>query len=153
MTATPSHRKAREQHTMTRRIRTVLASTVLAAGIGLGALSATPALAWGQVSISIAPGSAEQDRILRTGLGIYALVNGIQNGAITQNGTGNAAGLSQNGRDNLGIVHQDGNGHNGTVTQSGNGNAYGLFQFGTGTNAHVQQNGHGGSGLGFVFGW
>ena len=72
---------------MTRRIRTVLASTVLAAGIGLGALSATPALAWGQVSISIAPGSAEQDRILRTGLGIYALVNGIQNGAITQNGT------------------------------------------------------------------
>jgi len=138
---------------MTRRIRTILASTVLAASLGTGVLATTPAYAGGQFSVSIAPGNADQDQLMRAGLGIYALVNGIQNGSITQNGSGNSGGLAQNGWGNLGVVHQEGNGHNGTLSQNGNGNSYGLFQFGNGTNAHVQQNGHGGTGLGFIFGW
>lgn len=136
---------------MVRKITKTLVAGLLVTTLGLTSLTA-PAQASGQISIGINPANTEQARAMQMGLGIYALVNGIQNGSINQRGSNNAAGLLQDGRGNLGIVHQEGRGHNGTVEQYGNGNSYGLFQFGTGTNAHVQQNGHQ-SGLGFVFGW
>lgn len=134
-------------------IRHLAISALIALGVAAGSLAATaPAYAWGQIALNVTPSNADEDALMRAGLGIYALVNGIQNGQITQNGINNAAGLVQNGGGNLGIVHQEGNGHNGTLTQNGNGNAYGLFQFGQGTSAHMHQNGHG-TGLGFIFGW
>lgn len=136
---------------MGRTFTKAFAATFIAATIGMAGLVA-PAQANGQFSFNIAPKDAEQERLMKTGLGIYALVNGIQNGGITQNGMNNMAGLMQGGSGNFGVVHQEGNNHNGTLQQHGNGNSYGLFQFGKGTNAHVNQYG-GQTGLGFVFGW
>ncbi|WP_417580344.1 curlin [Pelagibacterium sp.] len=134
---------------MGRNIKTLKAAG-LALVIGLGTLSA-PAVA-GQLSINLNPANAEQRQMMQTGLGLYALYNGIQSGSITQSGFDNIAGLSQAGGGNLGVVHQEGNNHNGTLNQHGGNNSYGLFQFGEGTSAHVDQSG-GQSGLGFVFGW
>ena len=136
-------------------IRTTLATLsagLVAATLGSGALT-QPAQAGGQIAVSIAPASADADRAMRTGLALYALFNNVKSGGIKQTGTGNAAGLAQNGSGNLGIVHQEGSGHNGTLTQNGNGNAYGLFQFGQNTGGHVAQNGTGNTGATFLFGW
>jgi len=133
---------------MTRK--TTLKAALVAVMIGT---VASPALAGGQISISIAPGSAESEQAMRLGLGIYALANGFKNGGIKQKGFGNVAGLLQNGGGNLGLVHQEGNGHNGTVQQNGNGNACGLFQFGKNTEGHCVQNGNGGTGATFQLGW
>lgn len=129
-------------------------TTISLAGIALTmalASMAAPAQA-GQVSINLAPANAEQHHMMQAGLGIYALVNSIENGKITQNGINNVAGIMQGGGNNLGIVHQEGNSHNGSLNQQGGGNSYGLFQFGKGTSAHVNQSGSQ-TGLGFVFGW
>ena len=136
---------------MTKIIKTAAASLV-AMTIATSVLT-VPAAAGGSVSISLAPGSAKDAQALRTGLQVYSLYNGIKNGGIKQRGSGNIAGLLQNGGGNLGIVHQEGNGHNGTVQQNGNGNAYGLFQFGKNTNGHAVQNGNGQTGATFQFGW
>lgn len=132
--------------TLTKLKLTSIIALVAAAGT-----MATPSIA-GQVSINFAPANANQQQMMQAGLGLYALVNGIQNGSISQKGLNNVAGLMQGGGNNLGIVHQDGNGHNGSLTQQNGNNSYGLFQFGSGTNAHVNQYG-GQTGLGFVFGW
>lgn len=133
---------------MGRIIKSVLAATIIAASAIGGAVPASA----NQVSLNLSPANADQQRMMQLGLGMYALVQNIENGSITQRGSNNSAGLSQGGWGNLGIVHQDGRNHNGTVTQQGGNNSYGLFQFGQGTNAHVNQNGNQ-SGLGFVFGW
>lgn len=125
-------------------------ASIVVVMVAAGAV-ATPGMA-GQVSINLAPANASQQHMMQAGLGIYALVNGIQNGSISQNGLNNVAGLMQGGGNNLGVVHQDGNGHNGSLNQQNGNNSYGLFQFGNGTNAHVNQYG-GQTGLGFVFGW
>lgn len=130
-----------------------ISKSVLAAAIIISAaIGAAAPVSANQVSINLSPATAEQQRMMQLGLGMYALVQNIENGSITQRGSNNSAGLSQGGRGNLGIVHQDGRNHNGTVTQQNGNNSYGLFQFGRGTNAHVNQNGNQ-SGLGFVFGW
>lgn len=126
-------------------------TTIAAALIALSA--AAPAHAGGQVSINIKPADAEQEKVMRMGLGFYALTQGIKNGGIRQFGNGNSAGLAQNGSGNLGVVHQDGDGHTGTLTQNGNGNACGLFQFGKNTNGHVTQNGDGGTCATVQIGW
>lgn len=131
--------------------RKTLTAALAAAMIGTASLAA-PAMA-GQVSINLTPADAEQEKAMRFGLGMYALVNGIKNGGIKQNGSGNAAGLAQNGSGNLGVVHQEGDGHNGTLEQNGNNNACGLFQFGKNTDGHVQQNGDGGTCATVQFGW
>ena len=134
-------------------IRTnTLAAAFVAASLGTAAI-ATPAAAGGQVSLSFAPTSQEEADALRAGLTIYAIANGIKNGSIKQFGSGNSAGLAQNGSGNLGIVHQEGHGHDGTLQQNGNGNAYGLFQFGRNTSGNVVQNGDGNAGATFQFGW
>ena len=133
--------------------RKTLVTALAAAMIGTGSLAAAPAFAGGQLSISIVPASADQEQAMRMGLGMYALVNGIKNGGIKQNGFGNMAGLVQNGSGNLGVVHQEGDGHVGTLEQNGNNNACGLFQFGKTTDGHIQQNGNGGTCATFQFGW
>ena len=117
-------------------IRTnTLAAAFVAASLGTAAI-ATPAAAGGQVSLSFAPTSQEEADALRAGLTIYAIANGIKNGS-----------------GNLGIIHQEGNGHNGTLQQNGNCNAYGLFQFGQNTDGHVMQNGDCETGATVQFGW
>ncbi len=133
-------------------IRQTLTASLVALTLGTAATTA-PAAAGGSVSISIAPGNAQQERAMRAGLGLYGLYNGIKSGSIKQRGSGNMAGLLQNGRGNFGVVHQEGRGHNGTLQQNGNGNSYGLFQFGRNTNGHVSQYGNGGTGATFQFGW
>lgn len=134
---------------MTRTIRAIAAAAVLSAGLAATA----PAFAGGSVSVSYSPTDPQEAEALQTGLRLYALVEGIRNGSITQNGFGNAAGLVQNGSGNLGIVHQEGDGHTGTITQNGNGNACGLFQFGRNTEAHHVQNGDDQACATVQFGW
>ncbi len=129
------------------RIASLAAAAILASILG------TPAHAGGSVSVSYHPTDPQHAQALGAGLRIYGLVKGLQNGSITQNGIGNAAGLAQNGAGNFGVVHQHGNGHEGTVQQNGNGNAYGLFQFGQNTSGHAVQNGNGQSGATFQYGW
>lgn len=135
----------------TKTLKTISAGLV-ALAIGGFAMTA-PAQANGWVSVSVNPTNAKDARALQTGLQVYSIVNGIRNGGIRQHGTGNAAGLAQNGSGNLGVVHQKGHGHNGTLQQNGNGNTHGLFQFGRNTNGHVVQNGNGQTGATFQFGW
>jgi hypothetical protein len=129
----------------------------LVAGLVAGMLASTatiaPAQAGGSISITVAPKNADEEKLMKAGLAIYAISQGIKNGSIKQNGSGNMAGLLQNGHGNLGVVHQEGSGHNGTLQQNGNHNSYGLFQFGKNTNGHVVQNGNGGAGTTFQFGW
>ena len=60
--------------------------------------------------------------------------------------------LSNAANGNIGVIHQEGNGHNGSLAQGGGGNAGGVFQFGNNTNAHLNQNGGQGD-LVFTFGW
>lgn len=134
---------------MNRIVRNAIATALVATSLG----AAAPAFAGGSISISYNPTNPQHSQALNTGLRIYGLVNAIQNGGITQNGSSNLAGLAQYGSGNFGVVHQQGNNHQGTVTQHGNGNAYGLFQFGQGTNANVSQYGNGQSGATFQFGW
>ncbi len=137
---------------MARNITRIAIAGIIAATTGFAGLAA-PAHAAGQVSINFNPATADQAKAVKLGLGVYALVKGIEGGGgITQNGINNMAGVLQNGSGNFGVVHQEGNNHNGSLQQNGNGNSYGLFQFGQGTNAHVNQHG-GQTGLGFVFGW
>lgn len=138
---------------MTRKILNVLFAGAATLGLAVAGL-APPAEAGGQISFTLTPKNAKQENAMRMGLGIYGIVNAVQNGAsINQNGFNNTAGLGQNGAGNLGIVHQEGNGHNGTLQQNGNNNAHGLFQFGESTNGHVVQNGNGQVGTTFQFGW
>jgi hypothetical protein len=140
--------------TMNRTLASALAASVLALGATPALTGVAEANSRGSISISIAPTNAEEDRLMRAGLGIYSIVQGARSAShIRQNGTGNAAGLAQHGRNNGAVIHQEGRGHNGTVQQNGNNNRYGLFQFGRGTNGHVVQNGNGGTGATFQFGW
>lgn len=129
---------------------TTISLTGIALALAMTSIAA-PAQA-GQVSINLSPANSEQRQMMQAGLGIYALINGIEDGKITQRGMDNIAGIMQGGGDNLGVIYQEGDHHNGTIEQRGGGNSYGLFQFGEGTDAHVSQYGDQ-SGLGFVFGW
>lgn len=138
---------------MIRKPLPTLMAALTAATLGSAALTA-PAAAGGSVSVSIAPTSAQSDRAIRDGLRLYSFYNSVKGGAsIRQIGRDNSAGVAQNGRRNLGIVHQEGSGHKGTLRQNGNRNAHGLFQFGRNTNGHVAQNGNGRTGATFQFGW
>lgn len=136
----------------TRKSITSIATGLVA--LTLASTAAIPAQAGGQIQVDIAAKNSDEAKAIKTGLGIYSIVKGIQSqGGITQNGNGNTAGVAQNGSSNQGIVHQQGDGHNGTVQQVGNNNSHGLFQFGKNTDAHVNQNGNGEAGATFAFGW
>jgi len=133
--------------------RKAIATALAAAVLGTAAFAA-PAHAGGSLSFNLQPRNAQEDRAMRTGFAVYSIVNAVKSGGtIRQTGSGNAAGLAQNGRGNFGVVHQEGSGHNGTLSQTGNGNSYGLFQFGRNTSSNVTQNGNGGTGATFQFGW
>lgn len=133
--------------------RMKLISSLVAAAIAAGSFTA-PAYAGGSIAIDIQPGTAQGEQALRTGLGVYSIVKGIQSGAsIEQIGVNNIAGLAQNGHGNQGVVYQEGYGHSGTLQQNGNDNAYGLFQFGKNTDADIVQNGNGETGATIVYGW
>ena len=133
---------------MTNIIRSLVAAATLATGLAIA-----PAFAGGSVSLNYNPTNPEKVQALQTGLRLYGFAKGIKDGSITQNGFGNAAGLFQNGSHNLGIIHQNGDGHVGTIEQNGNGNACGLFQLGKNTEAHVQQNGDDQACATVQFGW
>lgn len=138
---------------MIRKPLPTLMAALTAATLGSAALTA-PAAAGGSLAINLAPTGADSGRAIRDGLRLYSFYNSIKGGAsIRQIGRNNSAGVAQDGRRNLGIVHQEGSGHTGTLRQNGNRNAYGLFQFGRNTNGHVVQNGNGSTGATFQFGW
>jgi hypothetical protein len=127
--------------------------TLAAAALGT-AILAGPAAAGGSLSVSYNPTNAQDALTLATALRLYALFEGVKNGGkISQNGMNNEAGLAQYGSGNLGIVHQEGDGHSGTLQQVGTSNTYGLFQFGQNTDGHVTQTGNGQAGATFQFGW
>lgn len=139
---------------MNRKLSAALAATLIALGATPALTGAAEAGSRGSFSISVSPTNAEEERLMRAGLGIYSLVQGVRSASqIRQHGTANSAGIAQHGRNNGAIVHQEGRGHNGTIQQHGNNNRYGLFQFGRGTTGHVVQNGNGGTGATFQFGW
>ncbi|NMG39122.1 curlin [Chelativorans sp. ZYF759] len=139
---------------MNRKLSAAIAASLIALGAMPALTGAAEASSRGSFSISINPTNAEEERLMRAGLGIYSLVQGVRSASqIRQHGANNSAGIAQHGRNNGAIVHQEGRGHNGTVQQNGNNNRYGLFQFGRGTNGHVVQNGNGGTGATFQFGW
>ncbi|MFD1744801.1 curlin [Rhizobium helianthi] len=121
------------------------------AGTTLPAMT-TPAMAGGSVSFNLAP-PAEGADLLSTGMRIYSMYRGLKNGEIRQNGEGNAAGLYQGGRGNIGFIRQRGQDHRATLRQTGEDNAYGIFQYGRGTQTDVEQRGYGQSGLTFSYGW
>lgn len=132
----------------------IFAVLVAAATVMVGQAALTePASAGGRVSWTYAPSDRDASSALSMGLQAYGLINDLRSGEIRQKGRNNRAGLGQNGRGNLGIVQQRGDGHSGTLQQNGDNNAFGLFQFGRGTDDHVVQNGDGGSGTTFSYGW
>ncbi|MDL2398145.1 curlin [Rhizobium mayense] len=137
---------------MTRIMFKTLAAALLAGSIGQVALTA-PAQAGGWISATYAPPGAEDAGVLATGLRLYSMYRGWHNASIRQSGHGNAAGIGQNGRGDLGIIQQRGDGHSATLQQNGNDNAYGIFQFGRRTAANIEQDGDGGSGVTFSYGW
>jgi hypothetical protein len=140
--------------TMNRKLSTTLAAALIAVTLSPALTGAAEAGSRGSISISVSPTNHDEERLMRAGLGIYSLVQGARSAShIRQNGTGNSAGLAQNGWNNGAVIHQRGRGHEGTIQQNGNHNRYGLFQFGRNTAGHVVQNGNGGTGATFQFGW
>ncbi|EJZ18955.1 hypothetical protein RCCGEPOP_22812 [Rhizobium sp. Pop5] len=137
---------------MTRNVLKTLTVTLLAGSLGLVALSA-PAFAGGRISINLAPGNVEDADLFSTGLRVYSLYRGLKDADIRQLGRGNAAGIAQAGRSNLGFIRQRGNGHSATLRQNGNNNAYGIFEYGRNTETDVVQDGDNGSGATFSYGW
>ncbi len=137
---------------MTKSFTKIAAAAITAALLGV---TASPAMAGGQISIGFSPSDANQAQALGTGLKMLSLFQGLSaSGAnVYQNGSGNGAGVNQNGSGNNGLIFQDGNGHNGTISQNGNNNSCGLFQFGQATNAQCVQNGNNQSGITTVFGF
>ncbi|MCM2291833.1 curlin [Allorhizobium sp. BGMRC 0089] len=129
-----------------------LAVTLLVAGLGQAALTA-PAEAGGWFSLNLAPANAEDASLMSSGLQLYSLYRGIRGGSIEQSGYDNRAGLAQQGRGNLGIIQQHGNGHSATLRQTGHDNSYGIFQYGRNSDNEVVQNGNGGTGMTFSYGW
>ena len=106
------------------------------------AVTALPAAAQ-QISFGISAGTQEERDLIRGGLLIYQLANGGDPADV----------LQQAASGNVGVIHQEGNGHNGSLTQGANGQSGGLFQFGNNTNAHLHQGGNGDADLLFTFGW
>jgi hypothetical protein len=137
---------------MTIRFTKTVAAVVTAAIIGI---SASPAMAAGQIAIGFSPTDPDQAQALGMGLKMFSLMQGMSatgaNGY--QNGNSNSAGFNQNGSGNQGLIWQEGDGHNGTIDQNGNNNTCGLFQFGEATNAQCLQNGNDQSGITTVIGF
>ena len=137
---------------MITRFTKTIAAAFTAALIGI---SASPAMAGGQIAIGFAPTDPDQAQALGMGLQMFSLMQGLSSTGANayQNGSGNSAGINQNGSGNHGLIWQEGDGHNGTIGQNGNNNSCGLFQFGEATNAQCLQNGNNQSGITTVIGF
>ncbi len=119
--------------------KALIAATLVAAT----AATTVPAAANGQISFGISAQTQEERDLIALGLIGYQLANGADPVEVLTN--------AASGGD-IGVIHQEGNGHNGTIAQGGGGNAGGLFQFGNNTNGAIAQNGGDGD-LVFTFGW
>ena len=137
---------------MTRNAVKFLTVLALSATVGQAVL-AVPAEAGGRISFDVAPRNQREAAIFSTGIRVYSLFRGVKDGEIRQQGNGNAAGLAQAGRGNVGFIQQQGNGHRATLQQNGDNNAYGIFQYGRNTDDEIVQNGNNRSGATFSFGW
>lgn len=137
---------------MTRNFSRTLFAALTASTLGLTAF-AGPAAAGGSIAIDIVPTDPDHVQAVQVGLGLYALVNDLEDGSISQQGMNNLAGIAQNGFGNTGIIEQHGDGHSATLEQNGNNNSYGIFQFGNGASSAVQQNGNGQAGITLGYGW
>lgn len=125
----------------------MLRQFILAATLSLVAL---PALAENVISLSLTPRTTQQAQMLRLGLALYAIDQGLRSGAtIDQIGQGNAAGIIQ-GSGSFGLIRQRGHDHLATLDQPGTTGAYAIFQSGKGTTAHVRD---GGTGVLLQYGW
>lgn len=125
----------------------MLRQFILAATLSLVAL---PALAENVISLSLTPRTTQQAQMLRLGLALYAIDQGLRSGAtIDQIGQGNAAGIIQ-GSGSFGLIRQRGHDHLATLGQPGTTGAYAIFQSGKGTTAHVRD---GGTGVLLQYGW
>lgn len=125
----------------------MLRQFALATIIGLAAL---PASAENMISLSLTPRNAQEARVLRLGLALYAIDRGLRSGAtIEQLGRDNAAGIAQ-GYGSVGLIRQRGHDHSATLEQPGHTGAYAIFQSGKGTVAQVRDSG---TGVLLQYGW
>ena len=106
------------------------------------AVTALPAAAQ-QISFGISAANQQERDLIRGGLLIYQLANGGDPAQV----------LNQAVTGNVGVIHQEGNGHNGSLVQGGQGQSGGVFQFGNNTNGHLAQGANGAADLLFTFGW
>lgn len=137
---------------MKHRLKTSILAATLAGTMAAFSLQ-TPAYAGGSVSFTLNPSHDQGGDLLSTGIRLYFMYRGLKNGEIRQDGSDNAAGIAQGGRDNVGFIRQRGSDHSATLRQNGDENAYGIFQYGHGAHTDVEQNGYGEGGLTFSYGW
>ena len=96
----------------------------------------------GSLSLSLNARNAQEARALNTAIALYALHRDIKSGAdVRQVGRNHAAGLSQSGGGNRGIIRQQGRNHTANLTQAGGHNGQVILQFGNGAYADVAQHG------------
>lgn len=111
----------------------------LAAGLAVFAPVAASA---GSLSLSFNPRSPQEARALSTAITLYSIHRDMRSGAdIRQVGRNHAAGLSQSGGNNRGIIRQQGRNHTANLRQSGGNNSQIILQFGNGARADVAQTG------------
>ncbi len=119
--------------------KALIAATLVAAT----AATTVPAAANGQISFGISAQNQQEQDLITGGLALFQIANGADPAQVLTN-------VATGG--DIGVVHQEGNGHNGSIAQGNGGNAAGLFQFGNNTNGSIAQNGGEGD-LVFTFGW
>ena len=137
---------------MNHALRKSVVATALLGVLGASIMQ-TPAIAGGSVSFTLAPSRNQGGDLLSNGMRLYSMYRGIKNGEIRQEGSDNAAGITQEGQDNVGFIRQRGSDHSATLHQNGNHNAYGIFQYGKNAHTDVEQNRDGEGGLTFSYGW
>ena len=114
-------------------------------------VTSLPAAAENVISLSLTPRTAQEAQVLRLGLALYAIDQGLRSGAtIEQIGRDNAAGIAQGGAGNFGLIRQRGRDHTATLDQPGMTGAFAIFQSGKGTVAHVRD---GNMGVLLQYGW
>ncbi len=133
--------------------RTTLCAALLAAGIGVGGMAAPEPADAGGFSIYIAPKTEKGKQRVERGLKAFSRFQERRAAWRARRGGENSASITQNGSGNTAGVFQRGSGHDAAITQNGDNNAFGVFQFGRGASADVHQNGDGEAGLLFQGGW
>jgi major curlin subunit len=126
---------------------------LLAVATGVAAVNTPAPAAAGGFSFTLSPKGKDAEA-LSTGLRLFSFAQSLKNSAkIDQRGTDNGAAVSQNGTGNYAGIFQRGRRNSVTVSQNGNNNTLGVFQFGRRNNSTVTQNGNGRVGLVFQGNW